>query len=153
MPLKDVTITEKPEVTGLYTATGVSLGKRISINFRSNKVVMADVFRYRLKEAGKFELSILDYDAIKMTWLVWSGIAAVDPTCFTGNLVCSVIHSHPKPVNKERPNSSVHKKPEMPRCPACSSHVKQERMAAHLERVHKIFLISVDGVVTGRMIL
>lgn len=153
MPLKDVTITERPDVTGLYSATGVSLGKRISINFRSNQVVMADVFRYRLNEPGVFELSILDYNAIKMNWLVWSGMAAVDPTRYTGNLVCSVIHSHPQSVNKERPNSSVLKKPEMPKCPACSSHVKQERMAAHLERVHKVILISVCGEVTGRMFL
>ncbi len=150
-PFGGVTISEKAGAVGVYSATGTTLGKKISICFRSSQVVMADIFRYRPVSPGLFEVSILDYDSTKKNWLVWSGMAVVDPARLTDALSCSIIHSHPDPAIKKKIKAEPKK--EMPKCPVCTSCVREDRLITHVEKVHKIIFICVDGVVSGRMAL
>ncbi len=150
-PFREVTISEKGGTSGVYSATGKTRNKKISICFRSSQLVMADIFRYRSIGPGFFEVSILDYDSTKRAWLVWSGMAAVDPAHLTNEISCSVIHTHPDPAINQRGKSD--KKPEMSRCSICTARVREDRLTMHMQHVHDVLFICVNGVVTGRMVL
>lgn len=100
-PLKEVTISVRLEVAGVYSISGSSQGTKISLCFRSDRVVMADIVRYRPVGDGVFELSILDYESTENRWLVWNGIAAVNPDRLVEPLTYSVIQAIPEPTLKK----------------------------------------------------
>lgn len=152
-PFRDVTISEKAGIPGVYSVTGATLGRKMSICFRSSKVVMADIIRYRHKSSGMFELSILDYDSTKKNWLVWSGMAAVDPAQLLESLTCSVIHYQSEPVENEKSKRSEIKRTDMISCSVCTSKVREDRLTRHMEKAHKIIFVCVDKIVSGQMLL
>lgn len=152
-PLTEVSIAPKSGEGSVYVVTGFSQGKKISFNFRADRVVMADIFRYRPQGAGVFDISILDYDSTRKIWSVWSGMGAVDPAKLTSDLRPAVIHFHTETVKVQTAQQPATTKKNQVKCRVCSVDVNEERIVSHLGKVHGVILVCVDGVVTGSMLV
>ncbi|MDT4820261.1 hypothetical protein FQZ97_533990 [compost metagenome] len=150
-PLKEVTISLRPGAVGVYSISGSSQSKKISLCFRSDQVVMVDIVRYRPVGDGIFELSILDYESTKSQWVVWNGIATVDPGRLSEPLTCSVIQAIPEPTLKKVSKAPVEQEPNTFVCALCSRKVREDRLVKHMKKVHEVILICVEGLVTGQM--
>lgn len=150
-PLTAVNTAPKPGEANIYCVTGFSQGKKISFNFRADQVVMVDIFRYRPRGAGLFDISILDYDSTRKIWNVWSGMGAVDPAKLTSDLRPAIIHFHTETAKVKTVQQPAAPKKNQVKCRICSADVNEERIVGHLGKVHGVILICVDGIVTGSM--
>lgn len=143
--LSNVSIAKSQCSVSFYQLNGITNFKNIQLTFRASEIVMAEIVRVRRLGKGKFEVSILDYDAAKLEWATWSGIAFADESMAIEvghDLQRAVIHVHQQVAAGTAPNlAAVRSNTRQPMpmfvsCPECKVNVKQSNMPRHLRVVH-----------------
>ena len=147
--LANVEIHKSGQKVDRYSIVGTSRGKPIQLEFVANEIVMAEVVRYRPIGMGHFELSILDFDAVRSEWAVWQGNATtqrmgLDTTSV--NLTRFPIHSHvvtpkaalrtPAKLPVAIATTNAPSRDTFMKCSDCSASVKLRNFAKHLRLIH-----------------
>lgn len=139
--------------------TGTSQLKNVQLTFRAGEIVMAEMARLKKHDHGQFEISILDYDASKLEWAHWSGIAYADGSRASEaarDFVRTVIHVHQLPT-KQVPQSSTKSAPigkvgdRFVSCPECNANVKLANLRKHLRIVHNHVPLAIVQLLAGKL--
>jgi len=155
LPLTEVSINRKNSDQLIYTITGKEKWKNFQFYFLAHEIVMAEIVRFRKHDSGQFEFSILDFDAIKNHWAVWSGLAFTDPSKIKRIQHAfrrEIIHTHFDVKQTQNSATSVDKIQKPFKCDICGDVLFTEKsLPMHLKGKHEIILLEVDGKITGRI--
>lgn len=158
--MSDVSIGQSRASSNVYQITGASQFKNVQLTFRAGEIVMAEMVRLRKHDHGRFEISILDYDAARLEWAHWSGIAYADVSRVnegTPYLERTVIHIHQLPA-KQVPESlaglaTIGKaNDKFVSCPDCKANVKLANLRRHLRVVHNHTPLAINQVLAGKLV-
>lgn len=154
-PLTEVSINFKNTEKSIYIITGREKYKHCQFHFLANEIVMAEIVRFRKYDSGQFEFSILDFDAIKNQWAVWSGLAFTDPRKINRAQHAfrrEIIHTHFGFKQSQSSTRETEKTQKPIKCEICGDVLFTEDMLPmHLKGKHGIILLEVDGKITGIM--
>ena len=126
---------------------------------------MAEVVRYRPIGMGHFELSILDFDAVRSEWAVWQGNATTQRKGLDTaslNLTRFSIHSHvvtpklalrtPTTLPAAIPSTNAPSRDTFIKCSDCDASVKLRNFARHLRRIHRYSPEQYSNIVAARLL-
>lgn len=148
-----------------YSIAGTSRGKQIQLEFAAKEIVMAEIVRYRPSGTGHFELSILDFDAVRSEWAVWNGNATAQrlgPNAASVNLTRIPIHSHviaPKVTLQAAAKNlgviattNAPSREDFMKCSDCDASVKLRNFARHLRLIHRYSPEQCSSMVSVRLL-
>lgn len=148
-----------------YSIAGTSRGRSIQLEFDADEIVMAEIVRYKPIGVGYFELSILDFDAMRNEWAVWQGNATTQrlrPGTVNVSLTRVPIHSHV--VTPASPTGKQVKLPELVatpdmlsrdtflKCSDCDANVKLRNLLKHLRIIHRYSPDESKNMVSARLL-
>lgn len=149
---------EKSVIGDVFTITGREAGKTLQFYFSADELVMAEIVRFRQREPGAFDISILDFDFTTAQWQTWSGIAQVKKTGIenTGKLVKEALAADQRPATKPQKVASSKIPKPSPRddfcvCPVCNATLLRKNAQKHWHKCHSFIHITSNGVITGRL--
>jgi len=153
-PLSSVSIEKSKNHEGVYVISGSNNYSQFMFFFSAKEIVMAEIVRYRPKQAGQFEVSILDYNTTNTDWLVWSGVMFSDEKKAAASSPISkeVVHTHQgqAPITSKIVRSE---QATLIQCPDCHSKLNPKNFLKHLLAQHKYIPLGSIQKITGRIVV